>query len=253
MRGWGMSAYQLDLLLSRSCDTFCADRGNLWPLLLQAPLIAACMVIVWRDVQQATDTLYFVLGLSALWLGTLNACREIVKERPIVVRELALGLEPTTYVLSKFAILALLALLQALVLVVGVDAFIPLEGSLLGHFLTLWLAALAGTALGLAISTATSTSDRAVALAPILLIPQILFSQVVLDASDPSPLTVHLRQLTISEWAYVAALELGENTPDRGAIAYDWAILILMTLALLALSIYLVRAWRQSVAISAQA
>ena len=223
-----LSGFQLEVLLARSFDTFCADLGNLLLLLLQAPIIAICVVVVWNDIEEATDTLYFVLNLSAVWFGAINSCRELVKERAIFLREAALGLEASSYVLAKFLILSMLALVQCLILTVIVNMFVPLTGNLIGHFLTLWAASLAGSALGLLISACVSTPDKAVALVPIFLIPQILFSDMVMNSQNASNLTKNLKRLTITQWSYLAEKELCQDIPDNWMILGHWLVVILI-------------------------
>ena len=61
---------------------------------------------MWGSVEEDTPSLYFVMCLSALWFGCINACREIVKERAIIERERFFGLNIIAYVGSKVWVLA---------------------------------------------------------------------------------------------------------------------------------------------------
>lgn len=231
-----VSGRQLEILTERYLEIVASDFGNTVLLLLQAPIIAFCMILVWRDVDQATDTLYFVMTLSAVWFGAINACREIVKERPIYLRELRAGLEIGSYVVSKLAVLALLGFVQCLVLVVMVNWEVALLGGPFPHFVVLVAASLAGTSLGLALSALSGTPDRAVAGVPILLLPQILFSDMVLKQEHASRLTRTLQDLTITQWSYEAQKDIAAAEPHLGTLVLSVAVLLSMCAALAGLA-----------------
>lgn len=220
--------HQTEVLSERYLEIVAADVGNTLLLLLQAPIIAVCVILVWRDVAQPTDTMYFVLALTAVWFGAINACREIVKERAIFQRERMIGQNAAAYVLSKLLILAMIGFVQCLALVALVNHFLALGGSPLAHFGMLYAASLSGTALGLCLSALVSTSERAVTGVPLLLLPQILFSNVILSHEHASDLIKWLEDCTITAWAYDGLKQITAIEPDWGRIAGDVLILLLM-------------------------
>ena len=236
MKGARFSFVQFGILVERYLDLCLADLGNVLLLFLQAPIITFCIVMVWRDVAEATNTTLFVMGLSAVWFGAINASRELVKERDIYCRERAIGLEVGSYVTAKFFVLGALGCLQCLVLVVGVDAWVPLLGGLVPHFLVLYAASLAGTGVGLAISSLSSTPDRAVAVVPIVLLPQILFSEVVLPADYVGKVALWLQDCTITQWAYSAQQEILVAEPRWGLVFRSVWVLLAMAAGLVALA-----------------
>jgi hypothetical protein len=241
-----LNGRQLEILTERYLEIVLADVGNTLLLLLQAPVIGLCIVLVWRDLDQATNMLYFVMTLAAVWFGAINACREIVKERPIFLRERMAGLEIGPYVLSKMAVLSLLGFLQCLTLVLIVHSQVALVGGAWLHFCLLYGASLAGTALGLALSAVASTPDRAVAGVPILLLPQILFSETIAPREHASRLTRLLQDLTITEWAYRGQLEVAGAEPSLGAILGAEIVLLLMAGLLTLLTAALLRLGNRS-------
>lgn len=228
-----ISKFQLDVLVSRTFDVLFSDLTNLGLLLLQSPIIALCIVTVWKDVNEATDNLYFVMELAAIWFGAINASREIVKERSIFLRELRTGLETGSYVAAKFIVLSTLGFVQCLMLTAIVGRTIALEGGPFLHFIVLCAASLAGTALGLAISAFVSESDRAVALVPIVLLPQILFSDFAVDSKAAGKVASFCRNFTFTKWSYKADLEITAAEVSAGPIVSSIGILLLMTLVLL--------------------
>lgn len=95
------------------------------------------------------------------------------------------GLSLTSYVLSKILVLGILCVIQS-VLIVGVFSVsvgLPEEGLLTQPFVelfaTTFLTAVASTAMGLFVSSLFTNADRAMTVAPILLMPQILFSGLI--------------------------------------------------------------------------
>lgn len=225
--------HQTGVLAERYLDVLVADTGNTLLLLLQAPIIATCIILVWRDVAQPTDTMYYVMALTAVWFGAINACRELVRERPIYLRERMVGQDPTAYVLSKIVVLAALGFVQCLTLVFLVHHYVPLGGAPLLHFFVLYGASLAGAALGLCLSALVSTSERAVAAVPLLLLPQILFSNVVLSHEHASRLIRILEDCTITAWAYDGLKQVTKVEPSYGHVAQSLAVLLGMALVLI--------------------
>lgn len=115
----------------------------------------------------------------------LNAIQEVCKERSITKREYMTGLSLTAYISSKILVLGILCLIQS-VLIVSVFAAtvgLPEEGLLTNAYLelliTTFLTAVASAAMGLFVSSLFTNADRAMTVAPILLMPQILFSGLI--------------------------------------------------------------------------
>lgn len=181
--------FQLPVLCSRYIRLVVNDRQRLLLLLAQAPLLALLISLVadGRQFEQyeMTKSLLFALSCSAFWVGMLNAIQEVCKERRILKREYMTGLSLSGYILSKILVLGILCLIQSL-LIIGVFAAsvgVPKEG-LLTHpvaelLITTFLTAVASTAMGLFASSLFKNADRAMTVAPILLMPQILFSGLI--------------------------------------------------------------------------
>ncbi len=230
---------QLNVLCERYLEIVFSDRGNTFLLLLQAPLIALFVVLTWRDVDKPTDSLYYVLALTALWFGTFNACREVVKEGPILDRESRLGLQPGPYLLSKLLVLALLSFVQCLALSFIVNHSIPLGGPPFFHFVYLWLTSLGGIALGLLISCLMSNSDKAVGSVVLVLIPQMLFSEMVLSHEHASSLIQWAEDFTFLAWAFQGMKEITRSEWSYIELTQAGVMLTLLTAGLLAGCLFL--------------
>lgn len=232
---------QLSILCERYLELILADKWNTLLLLAQAPVIAGLVVLIWKDVDQVTNSLLFVLALSAIWFGTLNACREIVKEKNIFEREWMKGLSLSAYLWSKLAVLALLGFAQCLCLVFIVDLYINLGDPPLGHLFVLFPASLAGTGLGILISASVTSVDRSLTAVPLLLLPQILFSELLISHDHSSDLVKFLEKLAITTWTFEGLSELGRSEIEWSTVFWSLGIPCLMTFCFVMLSYPIMR------------
>jgi hypothetical protein len=182
---------QVAVLSERYFHLMLNDRQRLIMLLAQAPLLAFLISLV-KDGNQfeyygITKSLLFALSCSAFWIGTLNAIQEVCKERNILKREYMTGLKLGPYIISKFVVLGFLSVIQSLLLT---GVFVLLVGSpeegvfmhpFLELFLTTFLTAISASAMGIFASSMFRNPDRAMTVAPLLLMPQILFSGLLFE------------------------------------------------------------------------
>lgn len=228
---------QSGILADRYFDILIGDWRHSLLLLLQAPIIAGLMVLVWRNVEQATASLYFVMVLTAIWFGCTTASREIVKERAVFFRERMIGVEVPAYVFSKLRILALLGFIQCLILLGIVNYYIHLLGNKLFLFLTLYICFLGGTTLGLMISAIMNSQDKAVGMVPLVILPQILFSEFTLPKELYEGATQYLERLMLAGWGYEMFTELVAGQPDYWIVIRNFGILLMFMLLFFFLTI----------------
>lgn len=216
---FGFDLRQAGTLTLRYFDLVLSDRKNLLILLLQAPLIAVLLGLVCQLEGDAVakahleTTIAFLLIVSAIWFGTLNSAREVVKELPIYLRERSVNLGIVPYLVSKLFPLALLCLLQCIMLLGIVHTMLSLSFSLPGSLAALFLAAFSATCMGLAVSAFVDTNDKAIAIAPILLVPQVVLSNAVVPLGKASLWVA--KSSMISFWA----LDAMKNTLPQKTLA----------------------------------
>jgi hypothetical protein len=165
----------------------------------------------------------FFLVVAAVWFGTSNAAREIVSERSIYLRERMVNLGLFNYVMSKYLLLAFFCVVQCAVLLGIVFVALSFHGGL--NAFAMQLAALVSTslcaaALGLMLSTVVSSSEAAMALTPIALIPQVVLGGLMV----PMTTVPNLRPLMMvipARWGFEGAV-----APERIALTNDPAWLI---------------------------
>jgi hypothetical protein len=141
--------------------------------------------------------LLFILVVIIMWFGTNNAAKEIVKEEAIYARERAVNLGIAPYLASKFLVLGAITTFHVLTLMAVVygalevmhwctGSALPAERHMLNYVPQLGVLALlgaTGVALGLLLSACVATPDRANALLPYVLIPQLILGGGFLDVS----------------------------------------------------------------------
>lgn len=220
---------QQKILTQRYWDCLFGDIGSIALLILQAPLIGWLCTLVWGSVGTNTPMLYFVLCLSSVWFGCVNGCREIVKERSILKRERLFGLSIAAYVQSKFIVLATLGFLQVLLLLMAVEWQLELRGPFLIQLLALWLAALAGVSLGLTISSFSRNQERAVLAVPLLIIPQLLFSEMAIPEHLFGQAMRYIEKVMPVRWSFEMMTELAANTTSWLTVLLDCIVLLLFS------------------------
>ncbi|MBI4871856.1 MAG: FHA domain-containing protein [Candidatus Riflebacteria bacterium] len=174
---------QTHVLARRYATLVARNRPNL-AVLLGGPVLLALAIAGTVD---HTETVLAMLVFSSLFFGCFSSCREVVKERPIFLRERLFNLSLTGYIASKVLVLGLVVTLQALLMTLVLQA----KFEHLGNFFDLWLTAsltgLTGLAEGLLLSAVASTVDVATSALTLLVVLQMLFSGVIVQP-DATPI-----------------------------------------------------------------
>ena len=199
-----------NILADRYLETILADWKGTGLLLIQAPLLAALAVMVWGNVGKATSSLYFVMTLSMLWVGCVDGCREIVKERPLFLREKMAGLNIPGYLYSKVRVLGLLASVQAFTYGIIVYNYVDTKIAVGWILFAMMSITFCGVCLGLLISALVKRSDYAVGMVPLVIIPQILFSEFAIPEDKFQGASEIVFKLMPSRWGYEALMEYAE-------------------------------------------
>jgi len=236
--------YQGGVLADRYLETILADWKGTGLLLLQAPILAALAVLVWQNVGQSTPSLYFVMVLSNLWIGCMDACREIVKERPLFLREKMVNLNVASYLYSKVRVLALLDCVQVVTYSLIVFKWVSVDVPIGWLIVTLLFTAFCGTCLGLVLSSFVKRSDYAVGLVPLVIIPQILFSEFAIKADQFSGVSKIIYDLMPARWGYEALVEFAKTDGSALIGAADTFPLLVFSAVFLAVAYPILRVQR---------
>lgn len=231
---------QSGILADRYFDVLMGDFKNISLMMMQAIFLAGLIALVWNNIGRATNTLYFVMVLTAIWLGCINACREIVKEQAIFFRERMVNLNVGAYVFSKIRILAMIDFVQTFLLLGIVHYYIHLGNSkLFLMFITLYLCMLSATVLGLLLSVVTGKESTSVGLVPVVIIPQILLSELILAKKFQSGITEILEKWMLLRWGYDSFVQITAKSINYLLVFRDLFILIAFGVGLFFLTILL--------------
>ena len=210
---------QVGVLARRYLACLAGEPASMLVVVGQAPLIGWLCTVVWGSVERDTPSLWFVLSLSAVWFGCITACREIVRERGILERERLLGLSLASYVIAKCVVLAGIVGVQVVLLLGAVEWALALRGAVPLQLVSLWLAGMGGVGLGLMASALAKRQEQAVALVPLLLLPQILFSEFAIPADQFASVVARVEKLMPVRWCYRVFVEAAEIEVAWGTVA----------------------------------
>lgn len=223
--------HQVSSLVRRQLRVLLADRAQA-AFRLVMPFVIAVLALVVPGEQglggpaagepptgQPTQMLV-VLTLGAVFMGISASIGDLVGERAIYLRERAVGLAPTAYLLSKLAVLVALVTLQTAVMVAvtlalrpGPDGAVLLGSGGLEITAALALCAAACVAMGLWVSAMVRTSEQMMPLLVVLVMVQLVLSGGLFPVDGRVPLE-QLAWLSPSRWGYAATA----GTVDATAI-----------------------------------
>jgi ABC-type multidrug transport system ATPase subunit len=190
----------LSVMTGRYLRSLLSDWRSLALLAAQAPILGLLFAAVLSrqvfatPLVPRTNAREFVLAcvLAMVWIGASNSVREIVKERRTFLRERAVGVSASSLVASRWLVLAIITVLQAIVLYLTATSRqevaltdgvlfdrLPLAGPL-EMMTALALVGLGSVGIGLLISALVKDANKAMAVLPVVLIPVVLFSGLLI-------------------------------------------------------------------------
>ncbi len=152
----------------------------------------------------------FMAIIVGLFIGLTVSAEEIIRDRKIQKRENFLHLSKSSYIISKLVILFGLSAIQSLLFVLVGNFVMEIKGMLLPYWAVVFSIACFANALGLNISSAFDSVVTIYILIPILLIPQMLLSGVMVKYDELNPsFTKKTRvpligELMAAKWGYEA-------------------------------------------------
>lgn len=237
---------QTHLFMMRDIQAKIHNRQYMIINLLEAPLLAFILAFIVRyyniDDKLLVGYVYsknlnlpaylFMSVIVALFMGLTVSAEEIIRDRKILKREAFLHLSRSSYLLSKFSILFILSAIQALMFALLGNYILGIKGMVFEHWAILFTVSCFANVLGLNISSAFNSAVTIYILIPILLIPQLILSGVVVkfDKLNPSignTATVpFVGDIMASRWAFEAAMvtQFKDNKFEQEFYLYDKAM-----------------------------
>lgn len=198
------------VLIARYFELIWNDKQRLLLLFIQPIAIAFLLAVVAVDdtfiTYEDTRSIMFALSCSGIWIGLFNTIQEVCKERPILKREYMGNLRLWGYIVSKYVVQGVICFLQATLLVAiflrlmkhSAEAGLYFAKPGMEIWITMILTIFASASMGLIVSSLMKNGDRAMAMAPFVLIIQLLFSGVLFTLDG---MAEHVSKITVSRWA----------------------------------------------------
>lgn len=217
---------QLKVFVSRDVSSKLANTQYLLINFLQAPVLALFMGYLVRYYSvienpeegysfYANDNIpiyFFMSIIVALFMGLTVSAEEIFRDRRILIRERFLHLSKSSYLISKILVLLMISAIQTGSFVFVGNLLLEIQGMGFRLWLILFSCSAFANLLGLNISASFNSAVTIYILIPVLLIPQLILSGVVIsfDKFNPEISGTEgvpvLGDLMASRWAFEAAM-----------------------------------------------
>lgn len=179
-----------------------ANKQYMYINLLEAPVLAffiSFMVKYYNELDQENPTysfynnenipVYFFMSVVvALFFGLTMSAEEIFRDRKILKREQFLNLSRISYLSSKVMVMFLISAIQTILFMAVGNTILEIPLSEIRYWIILFSSSCFANMLGLNISSSFNSAVTIYILIPLLIIPQLLLSGVVIsfDKFNPS-------------------------------------------------------------------
>lgn len=235
---------QLKVFVTRDVLSKITNKQYLAINLLEAPLLGFILSYFLRyilvdDGSNANEYVFysndnmivymFMSVIVALFLGLTVSAEEIFKDQKIRKRESFLNLSNGSYLLSKIGIMFLISAIQMFLFILVGNFILGIQGMLWDYWLILFSLSCFANMLGLNISASFNSAVTIYILIPFLIIPQILFSGVLVKFEKLNPTITSQRIVPIigevmaSRWAFeaLAVNQFKNNEYEKLFFDYD--------------------------------
>jgi ABC transport system ATP-binding/permease protein len=200
-----------------------ANKQYLYINLFEAPVLAffIAFMVKYHNVLQGETAytfsnnqnipvFFFMSVVVALFFGLTMSAEEIFRDRKILKREKFLHLSRSSYLVSKVAVMFSISAIQTILFVLVGNYILEIPVTELRYWMILFTCTCFANMLGLNISASFNSAVTIYILIPILIIPQLLLSGVVIsfDKFNPrvgKPIGIPLMgEVMASRWAFEA-------------------------------------------------
>jgi len=213
---------QIKLYFKRDLFAKVKNSQYLLVTMLEAPVLAVMLAFYMRSSRDLRGNITsYVFGLNhnipaylfmivivSLFLGLVISAEEIFRDRRLLERERFLNLSRAGYLLSKTSMMFLISAIQMLVLVIVGNYILEIKGMAWRYFIVLFSSACWANMVGLNISSGFKSVVTIYVLVPVILVPQLLFSGVVVNFHDLNKSIQSFKYVPMvgdmmtSRWAY---------------------------------------------------
>jgi ABC transport system ATP-binding/permease protein len=219
-----------------------ADRQYILISLLGAPLLAMLLAYFTRDTSGNAYNLsenenlpayIFMCVITASFMGLIISAEEIVKDRKILKRESFLNLSWFSYLNSKILLMFMISAIQTISFILIGNFILGIRGMTLTYWIVLFTTSCLANMIGLNISSAFKSVVTIYILIPFILIPQLLFSGVLVKYDNLNTTGRYTREyvpligeLMPARWSFeaLAVEQYRSNRFERNFFSYDMEI-----------------------------
>ncbi len=225
---------QLVVFFTRDLLSKLANKQYLLVTLLEAPALAFILAFFSRSSRSFYSpgegyvysgnmnipAYLFMIVIVALFLGLVVSAEEIFKDRKILNREKFLNLSRGSYLSSKIALMFIISAIQAITFVMIGNSILEIRGMVMHYFILFFTTACWANLMGLIISSGFNSVITIYILIPLILVPKLLFSGVVIDFNNinqflrSSKNVPFIGNIITSRWAY-EAIAVGQFKKNR--------------------------------------
>lgn len=171
----------------------------------------------------------FMSVVATLFLGLTISAEDIIRDRKVRQREKFLNLSYFSYINSKVLVLVIFSAIQSLLFVLVGNSILEIKGMLFSHWLILFSTAVCANLIGLNISAALNSVVAIYVMIPIILVPQLLFSGVIVNYSKLHKNISNIEyvpfigDIMVSRWSYEALCvhQFAANKFEKEFFEYD--------------------------------
>jgi hypothetical protein len=233
---------QFRVFITRDVLSKLSNRQYVLINLLEAPVLAMILAFFMRFFNTSdgkVDYIFrenenipvyiFISVIVALFIGLTVSSEEIIRDKKIRKRESFLNLSRNSYLFSKISIMLGISALQMILFVLIGNYILEIKGMTLQYWIVLFSACAFANVLGLNISATFNSAKVIYILIPIVIIPQLLFSGIIVKFDRLNPIFASqsgvpwIGNIMASRWAYeaLAVNQFKENSYEKAFFEID--------------------------------
>lgn len=234
---------QLKVFVTRDVLSKLSNKQYLYINMLEAPVLAFFIsyMVKYYNVLKGEEAVYtffdnqnipvyfFMSVVVALFFGLTMSAEEIFRDRKILKREKFLSLSRSSYLTSKVLVMFTISAIQTFLFLLVGNLVLEIPLTEMRYWFVLFACSCFANMLGLNISASFNSAVTIYILIPLLVIPQLLLSGVVIsfDKFNPSvgkPIGVPVTgEMMASRWAFEAMMvtQFRDNPFEKQFYEYD--------------------------------
>jgi ABC-type multidrug transport system ATPase subunit len=152
----------------------------------------------------------FMSVVVAMFIGLNVSAEEIIKDRKLLKRESFLNLSRYSFLNSKIVVLFIISAFQTLSFVLIGNYILEIQGMTLSYWAILFSVACFSNMIGLNISSGLNSVVAIYVLIPLILVPHLLFSGIIVDFTKLNPTLTsnefvpRIGDVMVTRWGYEA-------------------------------------------------